>query len=76
MQMRLISIMKLDTSASPVRDSLLPKDALFLSFPSKHRVKTSKHILADRRRQNKQCFEGKRLSEKGYIAFVELAWQT
>ena len=68
--------MKLDTSASPVRDCLLPKDALFLSFSSTYRVKTSKHTLADRRHQNKQCFEGKRLSEKEYIAFAELVWQT
>ena len=67
--------MKLDTSALP-RDCLLPKDALFLSFSSKYRVKTSKHIPADRRHQNKQCFEGKRLSEKEYIAFAELVWQT
>lgn len=67
--------MKLNTQASP-RDCLLPQDSLFLSFSSKYRVKTSKHILADRRHQNKQCFEGKRLSEKEFIAFAELVWQT
>ena len=47
------------------------KDALFFSFSSKYRVKTSKHEFNDRSHQNKQGSEGTKLSRKEFVAFEE-----
>ena len=47
------------------------KDASFFSFPQIIGLKTSKHEFTDRIHQNKQGFEGKKLSGKKFLAFEE-----
>ena len=54
--------MKFYTLASLRGQCLLYKDA-FLGFHRNIELKTSKHEFADRIHQNKQRFEGKKLSE-------------
>ena len=59
-----ISIIEFYSSASLVLKCLLYKDALFfLGFYRNIELKTSKHEFADIIHQNKQGFEGKKLSE-------------
>ena len=47
------------------------KDASFFSFSQIIGLKTSKHEFTDRIHQNKQGFEGKKLSGKEFLAFEE-----
>ena len=47
------------------------KDASFFSFSQNIGLKTSKHEFTDRIHQNKQGFEGKKLSGKEFLAFEE-----
>ena len=59
----LINIMKFYTLASLVLKCLPYKDALFLGFHQNIELRTSKREFADIIHQNKQGFEGKKLSE-------------
>ena len=47
------------------------KDASFFSFSQNIGLKTSKHEFTDRIHQNKQGFEGKKLSGKEFLGFEE-----
>ena len=59
----IINIMKFYTLASLVLKCLPYKDALFLGFHQNIELRTSKREFADIIHQNKQGFEGKKLSE-------------
>ena len=69
--------MKLTTSESPREFIFTYKRRFIFGFSSKYRVK-NKHEFVDSSHQNKQNFEGKKLSglsEKEFIAFDECVWQ-
>ena len=68
MTLKLISIMKFNTSCFAVH---LQKTLYFLVFHQNIGLKTSKHEFNDRRNQNKQGFEGTKLSRKEFVAFEE-----
>ena len=77
MRLRLICIMKLTTSESPREFIFTYKRRFIFGFSSKYRVK-NKHEFVDSSHQNKQNFEGKKLSGlrgKEFIAFDECVWQ-
>ena len=77
MRLRLICIMKLTTSESPREFLFTYKRRFIFGFSSKYRVK-NKHEFVDSSHQNKQNFEGKKLSGlsgKEFIAFEECVWQ-
>ena len=59
----IINIMKFYTLASLVLKCLPYKDALFLGFHQNIELRTSKREFADIIHQNKQGFEGKKLSD-------------
>ena len=69
--------MKLTTSESPREFLFTYKRRFIFGFSSKYRVK-NKHEFVDSSHQNKQNFEGKKLSGlsgKEFIAFEECVWQ-
>ena len=69
--------MKLTTSESPREFIFTYKRRFIFGFSSKYRVK-NKHEFVDSSHQNKQNFEGKKLSGlsgKEFIAFDECVWQ-
>ena len=68
MRLKLISIMKFNTSSFAV---YLQKTLYFLVFHRNIGLKTSKHEFNDRTHQNKQGFQGKKLSGKEFLAFEE-----
>ena len=66
MRLKLISIMKLNTSWFAVHRQ---KTIYFLVFHRNIGLKTSKHEFTDKIHPNKQGFEGKKLSGKEFLAF-------
>ena len=68
MRLKLISIIKFNTSWFAV---YVQKTLHFLVFWRNIGLKTSKHEFTDKIHQNKQCFEGKKLSGKEFLAFEE-----
>ena len=68
MMLKLISIIKFNTSFFAVN---LQKTLYFLVFHQNVELKTSKHEVNDRSHQNKEGFEGKKLSRKEFVAFEE-----
>ena len=68
MILKLISIMKFNTSCFAV---YVQKTLYFLVFHRDIGLKTSKHEFNDRSHQNKQGFEGIKLSRKEFVAFEE-----
>ena len=75
MRLKLISIIKFNTSWFAV---YLQKTLHFLVFWRNIGLKTSKHEFTDKIHQNKQGFEGKKLSGKEFLAFEEYqrVWKT
>ena len=65
--LKLISIMKFNTSCF----AYLQKTLYFLVFHRNIGLKTSKHEFNNRSHQNKQGFEGTKLSRKEFVAFEE-----
>ena len=77
MRSELISIAKLDTLASLCGLSIyLQKTLYFLVSQRYIELKTSKHEFTDISDQNKQGFEGKKLSGTEFTAFEENLFQT
>ena len=68
MRLNLICIMKFNTSWSAV---YLHNTLYFSVFHRNSGLKTSKNEFNDRIHQNKQSFEGKKLSGKEFLAFKE-----
>ena len=68
MRLKLIRIMIFNTSCFAV---YLQKTLYFLVFHRNIGLKTSKHEFNDKIHQNKQGFEGKKLSGKEFLAFEE-----
>ena len=66
--LKLISITAFNTSWFAV---YIKKTLYFLVFHRNMGLKTSKHEFTDKRHQNKQGFEGKKLSGKEFLAFEE-----
>ena len=77
MRSELISIVKVDTLASLYGLNIyLQKTLYFLVSQRNIELKTSKHEFTDRSDQNKQGFEGKKLSGTEFTAFEENLCQT
>ena len=77
MRSELISIGKLHTLASLCGlNTYLQKTFYFLVLQRNIKLKTSKHEFTDISDQNKQGFEGKKLSRTGFTAFEENLCQT
>ena len=68
MLLKQISIMKFNTSCFAVN---LQKTLYFLVFHRNIGLTTSKHEVNDRSHQNKQGFDGTKLSRKEFVAFEE-----
>ena len=77
MRSELISRAKLHTLASLCGLNIyLQKTFYFLVLQRNIKLKTSKHEFTDISDQNKQGFEGKKLSRTGFTAFEENLFQT
>ena len=70
MRLKLISIRAFNTSWFAVYHQI-KRRSIFLIFHRNIGLTTSKHEFTDKRHQNKQGFEGKKLSGKEFVAFEE-----
>ena len=71
MRLKLTSIIKFNTRGLRFTAVYLRKTLYFLVFHRNIGLKTSTYEFTDRIHQNKQDFEGKKLSGKEFVAFEE-----